>query len=92
MTFPSEFSATVQHRRYAKAFKADIAAQCQCWDNAPMERLFRSLKTEWMPTVGYLGLAVARRDIDYYLMDYYNARASACPQRRLGSGSSRRKT
>ena len=24
-----------------------------CWDNAPMERLFRSLKTEWVPTVGY---------------------------------------
>ncbi len=24
-----------------------------CWDNAPMERLFRSLKTEWIPTNGY---------------------------------------
>ena len=22
-----------------------------CWDNAPMERVFRSLKTEWIPTV-----------------------------------------
>ena len=29
MTLPSEFSATVQRRRYAKAFKADIVAQCQ---------------------------------------------------------------
>jgi putative transposase len=23
-----------------------------CWDNAPMERFFRSLKNEWMPTAG----------------------------------------
>ncbi len=43
-----------------------------CWDNAPMERLFRSLKTEWIPVTGYSNLAQARRDISYYLMDYYN--------------------
>ncbi len=24
-----------------------------CYDNSPMERVFRSLKTEWIPTVGY---------------------------------------
>jgi putative transposase len=24
-----------------------------CHDNAPMERLFRSLKSEWIPAVGY---------------------------------------
>jgi putative transposase len=24
-----------------------------CWDNSPMERFFRSLKTEWIPTTGY---------------------------------------
>ncbi len=23
-----------------------------CWDNTPMERLFRSLKTEWIPNLG----------------------------------------
>lgn len=23
-----------------------------CWDNAPMERLFRSLKSEWLPVTG----------------------------------------
>ena len=43
-----------------------------CWDNAPMERLFRSLKTEWVPTSGYGGEWEARSDLDYYLMDYYN--------------------
>lgn len=39
-----------------------------------MERLFRSLKTEWLPTTGYMNLREAKRDISYYLMDYYNWR------------------
>jgi len=43
-----------------------------CWDNSPMERLFRSLKTEWVPATGYASLSEAQRDISYYLMDYYN--------------------
>jgi putative transposase len=42
-----------------------------CWDNAPMERLFRRLKSEWLPATGYMTLSEARRDIGYYLMDYY---------------------
>ena len=43
-----------------------------CWDNAPMERLFRSLKSEWIPTLGYLTKQKALKDISYYLMGYYN--------------------
>ena len=43
-----------------------------CWDNAPMERLFRSLKTEWVPTVGYMTAALAEQDIGRYLMQCYN--------------------
>ena len=27
-----------------------------CWDNAPMEPVFRSLKTEWIPVNGYRGM------------------------------------
>lgn len=45
-----------------------------CWDNAPMERLFRSLKTEWVPDRGYQSVIEARREIGFYLMDYYNQR------------------
>lgn len=37
-----------------------------------MERLFRSLKTEWIPATGYTSLAEATRDISTYLMGYYN--------------------
>ncbi|WP_348944107.1 IS3 family transposase [Chitinibacter sp. FCG-7] len=43
-----------------------------CWDNAPMERLFRSLKTEWIPKPGYESAEEARLDIGVYLMAYYN--------------------
>ena len=43
-----------------------------CWDNAPMERLFRSLKTEWIPKLGYGSLDEANRDVGMYLMAYYN--------------------
>ncbi|PMN88437.1 transposase [Enterovibrio norvegicus] len=43
-----------------------------CWDNAPMERLFRSLKTEWIPTTSYTSFTEASRDISHYLMGYYN--------------------
>jgi transposase InsO family protein len=37
-----------------------------------MERLFRSLKSEWIPVTGYLSMSEAMRDISYYLMTYYN--------------------
>ncbi len=37
-----------------------------------MERLFRSSKSEWVPSLGCHSLAEASRDINYYLMTYYN--------------------
>lgn len=43
-----------------------------CWDNAPMERLFHSLKSEWIPTLGYRSKIEAAKDIGFYLMHYYN--------------------
>jgi putative transposase len=43
-----------------------------CWDNAPMERLFRSLKTEWIPRAGYGTFQEGSQDIGAYLMGYYN--------------------
>lgn len=37
-----------------------------------MERLFRSLKSKWMPTTGYRSAVEAKRDVSYLLMNYYN--------------------
>ena len=38
-----------------------------------MERFFRSLKTEWVPTDGYTGKDVARQQIRSYILNYYNS-------------------
>jgi putative transposase len=43
-----------------------------CHDNAPMEQLFRSLKTERIPTVGYMNAALAKRNIGRFLIERYN--------------------
>jgi len=43
-----------------------------CWDNAPMERFFRSLKTEWMPEHDYASQGQAEADVLHYLTDCYN--------------------
>lgn len=43
-----------------------------CWDNAPMERFFRSLKSEWIPTTGYHSFEDARFEITRYITSYYN--------------------
>ena len=42
-----------------------------CWDNAPMERFFRSLKNEWMPEIGYRSFFEAKQAITDYFVRYY---------------------
>ncbi len=37
-----------------------------------MVRVFRSLKTEWIPTVGHMTAQEAHRNISHYLMYRYN--------------------
>lgn len=43
-----------------------------CWDNAPTERFFRSLKSEWMPSKGYSNYAAAEADVLRYATLHYN--------------------
>ncbi|PIJ46173.1 transposase [Tatumella sp. OPLPL6] len=43
-----------------------------CLDNSPMERFFRSLKTEWVPKNGYEGKEEAQQQINDYIVNYYN--------------------
>ena len=43
-----------------------------CLDNSPMERVFRSLKSEWVPQGGYCDLRHAIQDIVYWISQYYN--------------------
>jgi putative transposase len=65
-------SRLFRQRLWRYRMEQSMSRRGNCWDNAPMERLFRSLKSEWVPATGYMMLAEAKRDIGYYLMDYYN--------------------
>jgi len=65
-------SRKYRQRLWRYRIKQSMSRRGNCWDNAPMERLFRSLKTEWIPNIGYPNKAKASRDISYYLMHYYN--------------------
>ena len=51
--------------------KPSMSRRGNCWDNAPMERFFRSYKTEWMYSNGYSSFHIAEKDIAAY-MKYYN--------------------
>jgi len=65
-------SRKFRQRLWRYRMKQSMSRRGNCWDNAPMERLFRSLKSEWIPALGYRNLNEAKRDIGYYLMSYYN--------------------
>lgn len=41
-------------------------------DNTPMERFFRSLKVEWVPTYGYRSFLQGQHNIVNYLIGYYS--------------------
>ena len=68
-------SRKFRQRLWRYRITQSMSRRGNCWDNAPMERLFRSLKTEWVPATGYMSFQDAKRDISYYLMDYYNWRS-----------------
>lgn len=51
--------------------RQSMSRRGNCWDNSPMERCFRSFKTEWMPKLGYSTFDEAEHDI-YDYIKYYN--------------------
>lgn len=65
-------SRTFRQRLWRYRMQQSMSRRGNCWDNAPMERLFRSLKTEWIPRLGYNTVHAAHRDISLYLMHWYN--------------------
>ena len=65
-------SQTFRQRLWRYQMQQSMSRRGNCWDNSPMERVFRSLKSEWVPITGYLSLNAAKRDIGQYLMIYYN--------------------
>ena len=64
-------SDAYRRRLWRYGMHQSMSRRGNCWDNAPMERFFRSLKTEWVPATGYVSLAQAQADVLGYL-GYYN--------------------
>lgn len=52
--------------------KQSLSRRGNCWDNAPTERFFRSLKTEWVPETGYSSFPAAKQAISDYIIGYYS--------------------
>lgn len=69
----SQYKSLLLRQRLASyAMQQSMSRKGNCWDNAPTERLFRSLKTEWVPKLGYGSIEEATLDVGMYLMEYYN--------------------
>ncbi|MDF5958033.1 IS3-like element IS222 family transposase [Pseudomonas aeruginosa] len=65
-------SRLFRQRLWRYRMQQSMSRRGNCWDNSAMERLFRSLKSEWVPSTGYLTAQEAQRDISHYLMHRYN--------------------
>lgn len=65
-------SKQYRQRLWRFQIRQSMSRRGNCWDNAPMERFFRSLKTEWVPVSGYKSFAEAEQSIVSYLTGYYS--------------------
>jgi transposase InsO family protein len=51
-----------------------MSRKANCWDNAPMESFFGTLKTELVNGRRYATREEAKRDLFAYIEGYYNRR------------------
>jgi putative transposase len=58
----------------AAAITPSMSRKANCWDNAPMESFFGTLKTELVHQREYPDRDTARRDLFAYIEGYYNRR------------------
>ena len=58
----------------AAAITQSMSRKANCWDNAPMESFFGTLKTELVYQRDYPDREAARRDLFAYIEGYYNRR------------------
>ena len=59
-------SQSYRQQLWRYGIRQSLSRRGNCWDNAPMERFFRSFKTEWMQRSGYESFAEAETTIDQY--------------------------
>jgi putative transposase len=58
----------------AATITQSMSRKGNCWDNAPMESFFGTLKTELVYQRDYPDREAARRDLFAYIEGYYNRR------------------
>lgn len=68
-----------------------VSRRGNCWGNSSMERVFRSLKTEWVPKNGYRSFRETQKAITDYLVGYYNQHRPHQYNGRLTPNKSERK-
>jgi putative transposase len=56
--------SSLEYRQFLWQYRMiqSMSGRGKCWDNAPMERVFRSLKSEWVPEFGYQNLDQAMKE------------------------------
>jgi len=65
-------SKTYRQSLWRCGIRQSLSRRGNCWDNAPMERFFRSFKSEWMPKSGYESFAQGANAISQHITGYYN--------------------
>ena len=60
--------------RTSAGLTASMSRKADCYDNAPMESFFHTLKTERVHHRIYAARAEARRDLFGYIEGFYNPR------------------
>ena len=61
-----------QARLKAFAMKPSMSRKGNCWDNSPTERIFRTLKSEWLSRFNFQSQQSAKQAVWDY-MSYYNS-------------------
>ena len=66
--------ASAEYRKMMQSagFRASMSRKADCYDNAPMESFFHTLKTELIHHRHYATREDARRDIFAYIEGFYN--------------------
>ena len=65
-------SATYQALLARNGIECSMSRKGNCWDNAPVESFFGSLKTELVHNQIYLTRAAARHEVFEYIEVFYN--------------------
>ncbi|ASC97764.1 DDE-type integrase/transposase/recombinase [Pseudomonas aeruginosa] len=68
-------SRLFRQRLWRYRMQQSISRRGNCWDNSPMERLFRSLKSEWVPPTGYL----TAQEVQRYHLRWPKKNSTHCP-------------